>query len=269
MMPAQLPESARKRLTELQLQRMASEDAARSANTRLNSLPHDAAPELQAGLALERDRHNQRFRALSALIHKVNEWIMRLPGNAVLEQVQAADITLKEGEPLPKQIGDVRGGIFNLARQLAQVKAAPLRRSDQQEAISAYLARLAASAAPKISFDVRGNARVFFADDVIDGKECVLSLLSWALGPQTLAAAFSRQLEQEPERADALSPAERERRTKELSDRLLEHEHREEQLLVIAENQGLTIERRPDADPRAVLGLTVVKLAQARAPQVA
>jgi hypothetical protein len=95
-----------------------------------------------------------------------------------------------------------------------------------------------AQARPKIVFDVRGNASVHWVDDIVTGKDDLLSVLAWALGPQQLAAAFARQLEQEPERADALSPTERERRISELSATLLSLERREEEAIMLAADQA-------------------------------
>jgi len=59
--------------------------------------------------------------------------------------------------------------------------------------------RLALRARPKIGFDARGNARVMWAEDMVAGKDDVLGLLAFALGPEQLLAAFSRDLELEPE----------------------------------------------------------------------
>ena len=59
-----------------------------------------------------------------------------------------------------------------------------------------HISRLA-QARPKIVFDVRGNASVHWVDDIVTGKDDLLSVLAWALGPQQLAAAFARQLEEQ------------------------------------------------------------------------
>ena len=83
-------------------------------------------------------------------------------------------------------------------RELAQVRRAPLRKQSQLQAVSEYLTRLAAGAAEN-RVDARGNARVMWAEDMVAGKDDVLGLLAFALGPEQLLAAFSRDLELEPE----------------------------------------------------------------------
>ena len=97
-----------------------------------------------------------------------------------------------------------------------------------------------------------------WAEDMVAGKDDVLGLLAFALGPEQLLAAFSRDLELEPEPADALSSGERDKRISELSDSLLSLERREEGLMRAAQD-GIDVLRRGDADPRCVLGVTVIK----------
>src|SRR5262249_12426297 len=159
---------------------------------------------------------------------------------------------LKPGDSLSAAIATVRGEIAGVQRELAAVRAAPLKRSSQQEAINAYLARLAQSARPRIGFDVRGNARVAWVEDMIVSKDDLLGVLGVVLGPEQSSAACARELGVEPERADAVSPLERDKRIAELSDSLLSLERREEELIARAASDGLDVWRRPDADPRAV-----------------
>jgi hypothetical protein len=74
----ELPEPARKRLAEIELQRMQAEDAMRGCAQRINSLPRDGADQLRERLAQERDKHAERHRALSILVSQVNQWTVEL-----------------------------------------------------------------------------------------------------------------------------------------------------------------------------------------------
>ena len=74
--------------------------------------------------------------------------------------------------------------------------------------------------------------------------------------PEQVSAAFSRDLE--PERPDAVSPLEREKRISELSVSLLALERTEEALILRAAGEGIELSRRGDASPVAVLGVVVV-----------
>jgi hypothetical protein len=146
---------------------------------------------------------------------------------------------------------------------VAKVRSAPLKRASQQEAIGAYLARLAASAKPRVGFDTRGAARVLWSEDLIASKDDLLGVLAFIFGPQQIAAAFQRELQ--PEVPNALSPAERDKRLTELVADLLLLERREEQLIERAGAEGHDVLRRVDASPMAVLNLVIAKEAQATA----
>jgi len=259
-----LPAAARKKLAEIELQRMQAEDAARGAAGRWNSLPPDA-DELRERLARERDRHAERHRALSLLVSRLNQFCMelKLPANSTLEVAPALELKLKASETVVAAVEAVRAQIANMQREIAAVRALPMRRASELEAIRAHLARLAQRSPPKVGFDARGNATVRWIEDMatMDG---VLGLLAFVLGPEPLSAAFARDLA--PEGAGAVSPLEREARLAELSASLLALERCEEQLIVRAADEGVELLRRGDADPRAVLNVAVVaKEAQAAA----
>jgi hypothetical protein len=147
--------------------------------------------------------------------------------------------------------------IAGVQQEIAAVRSAPLRKSSQQETVRSYLARLAQGVGPKVSFDAKGNARILWNEDMIASKDDLMGILAWVLGPQQLLAAFSRD-QQEPERGDAVSPLEREKRLAELAAALLSLERREEALIECAANDGVELPRRPDASPLAVLGVVIV-----------
>jgi hypothetical protein len=264
----ELPAAAAAKLTELTLARDAALDSMRGAQGRMDSLPADAANQMRERLTVERDRHGERHRQFSMLVSRLNQWCieLRLPPRTLLELASAVlDIKLASGETVSGAVAAVRSEIAGVQRELASVRAAPLKKSSQQEAINAYLARLAQSARPRIGFDVRGNARVSWTEDMIVSKDDLLGLLAFILGPEQISAAFARELEQEPERADALSPLERDKRIAELSASLLSLERREETLIERAASDGIEVLRRSDAAPLAVLGVEIVAKAQASA----
>jgi hypothetical protein len=255
----ELPEAASKKLAELELAKMSAEDSMRGTQGRINSLPANAT-ELRARLAVERDRNIERHRQLSMLHSRVNQWTveLRLPPGSVLEPAPAVDIKLRASETVAAAIENVRREISALNQQMVQVRSAPLRKSSQQEAVRAYLARQAQAVGPKISFDARGNARILWNEDMIASKDDLMGILAWVLGPQQLLAAFFRDLEQDPERPDAVSPLEREKKLSEALASLLVLERREEAMIERAANDGIEVPRRPDASPLAVLGVVIV-----------
>jgi hypothetical protein len=87
---------------------------------------------------------------------------------------------------------------------------------------------------------VRGNARLAWTEDLVVSKDDLLGLLAFVLGPEQLSAAFTRELELEPERADAVTPLERDKRLAELAASLLSLERREEELISRAAAEALS-----------------------------
>jgi len=252
----ELPEGARKRLAELGLQRMQAEDAMRGCAARANNLPKDAH-ELRARLEAQRDAQADRHRVLSLLVSRLNQFCMelRLPANSTLEVAPALELKLKASETVSAAVEATRAQIAGVQREIAAVRALPMRRASELEAMRAHLARLAQRARPRIVFDARGNATVTWIEDMAQ-MDSVLGLVAFVLGPEPLSAAFARDLE--PEGAGAVSPLEREAKLAELSASLLSLERCEEQLIMRAADEGVELLRRGDADPRAVLNVAVV-----------
>jgi hypothetical protein len=258
-MTVELPQAARAKLLAIELTRDGALDSMRGAAGRINSLPRDAH-ELRAKLEAERDRHAEKHRSLAMLCSKLNQWLveLKLPRGAVLELSPPVEIKLKASETVVAALAGVREQIAGVQQELAAVRKAPLRRSSQQEAVRAYLSRLEQQVRPRVAFDARGAARVLWNEDIVAGKDDVLGLLAFVLGTDTLAAAFTRELDAQPEDVAALSPLEREKRISELSVSLLSLERYEEALVLrAADVDGIELSRRGDASPLAVLGLVI------------
>jgi hypothetical protein len=257
MLPAALPESARIKLSDLQLARMTAEDAARAANVRLNSLPRDSSPELVRGLTAERDKHNERQRALALLIGRINQWIVEQ--KRPLQLAPAVDgIKLKRDETLHDALTKVREQITALHQHIAAVKSSPLPLADQEQIAEAYVVKLLAAARPAVAIMRDDQLRVTFRDSVVASTDDVLALLCWCC-PEQVFKALVRAIHDQPARADAMPAAERVRRVAELESQLLELELLEEAIILRAHGDGLDILRRPDAAPAAVLGVVLAK----------
>jgi hypothetical protein len=251
-------------LSDLEAQRAVSEDSLRATAQRIGSLPRDSdtGKGLLARLTAERDRFAARHRVYARLLSACNQWLteLRLPSGAVLELAPAVEVKLAPGQTASAALAEVRAEIVSLQRELASVRSAPLRKASQRESVATYLARLVQRVQPRIGFDTKGNAKVQWPIEDMVVKDDLLAVLAWALGPDALLTAFTREIEREPERADAVTPVEREKRISELLVQLLESERREAALLDGLDN----ILPRPDMDPRAFLGVVVAQ-AQASA----
>jgi hypothetical protein len=254
-----LPEAAANKLSELQLQRDSSLDLMRATQNRIGMLPASNV-KLRDRLVTERDKCAERHRVLALLVNKLNEWHMslRLPPGSILESATASDIKIKASESLTEAVASVRREGFEVIQQINKVRAAPLKKQSQQEAVRSYLIGLARRVGPKVSFDVRGNARIAWSEDLVTGKDDLLGVLAWLFGPQPIATAFERDLDQ-PEAPNAVTPLEREQKISKLTNDLLALERKEEYLIEKAASEGAEILRRPDCSPLAVLNLAIMQ----------
>jgi hypothetical protein len=248
----ELPAAAAAKLTELQLSRDAALDAQRSAAMRANNLPADAG-HLRAKLEAERDRHGSHHRTLSMLYSAVAQWHvqLRLAAGTILASAPPIDIKPEPGQTAAEAVAAIRAEIAAIKQQIAQVRAAPLRTESMMESVAIYLDGLMRQARPRIGFDASGRAKISFVEDMVVDKSSVLGLLAWVLGPEELASAFARDIEQEEEPANAVTPVERATKLRELGEALLELERKEAALL------DDSIPPRPDMDPRAFLSVVI------------
>jgi hypothetical protein len=261
MMPNGLPAEARSKLSELQLQRLAAQDAVSSAHARRNGLPRDADQQLRDGLDREIDKQRERHNKLSQLVHKLNQFVveLRLPPGGTLEPAPAINgIKLGPDETLQDALSKVREEIAACSQHLAAVKTAPLPLEDQQQLVEDFIARQHSAARPTVAV-VGDRLRVTFRDSVIASTDDAVSLLC-VFAPDQVFKMLTLALREQPVRADAMPAAERIRRTAELEAQLLELELLEEALIMRAHGDGVDVLRRVDAAPAAVLGVVVAKM---------
>jgi hypothetical protein len=135
------------------------------------------------------------------------QWVMQLrlaPGTA-LGVHPPLNLSIKTS--LPQAVEATRRNIVEVQTELARLRGLPMKRESQLQAISARLAGLSQWAQPKIGFDAKGFATVRWYEEMATMDQ-VLALFTFVLGPEQVAAAFARDLDEE--REDAVSPLERE-----------------------------------------------------------
>jgi hypothetical protein len=245
---------------------MSAEDAARSANGRLNSLPDDADPQMRQRLADERNKHNHRFAQLSQLISRVQQWIVQQRADVALASVPLVPADLGAGETPSAAIATVRDEIAALGQQLATVRRAPLPLAEKRKLVDDYVVRLIRQGRPSVTV-VNGALRVTFRGDMAAAED-VLALLAWGRSG-LVCDALDREVEKLPEHADPMPTAERLARVAEIEGQMLDLERREEALVLRAAGDGLEVLRRPDASPLAVLGVMIAAAAAKEAVSVA
>jgi hypothetical protein len=224
-------------------------EASHSAQRRINMVEGDS--EMAQRLAGEKARQATAHNVLSRLLSACNQYLfqLRLPIGYYLEPV-VTKASPNKGETPQQAIERVRVGIGMIGAQLAAARRAPLSRQSQQDAIHAYLARLAMAGRPKVQFDAQGSARIAWPEDIAT-MNSVVGLLA-LICPAELVSAF--QLDTGPEPPNALSVAERDAAIAKLSDDLLALERVEAALLSLADG----ILPRSEISPLAYLQLQIV-----------
>jgi hypothetical protein len=256
----QVPDQAQQRLEDLRISSEMALDQTRALQARINMCDGTSDSMIRDRLIAERDKQSHRHNSLARLVSSVQQWLVQLrlaPGTA-LEVHPPLNLTIKTS--LPAAVASTREQIADLQKEIAKVRAAPLKVSSKRESARAYLERLAQVYAPKIVFDGRGGAKAMWREDMVVSKDEILSLIVWALGPNgpaELVEAF--QIDEEPEPEDAISPQERDQQLAKFANTLLTLERQENSLISCAAADGHEITRRPDASPMAVLNLVIVQ----------
>jgi hypothetical protein len=255
----QVPDEAKQRLAELNMQRDLALDQTKALQNRLNMLPDDAG-DLRQRLVSEREKQALRANYLQRLVSACNQWLFQLrlaPGTA-LETHPPLNLTIRTS--LPHAVESTRRQIADLQKEIAKVRSAPLKISSKRDAARAYLERLAQVYAPRLVLDARGNAKAMWREDMVVSKDEILALIVWALGPNgpaELVEAFA--IDEEPEPEGALTPLEKEETLSRFNKTLLTLERQENSLISCAAADGHEITRQPDASPLAVLNLVIVQ----------
>lgn len=154
---------------------------------------------------------------------------------------------LAKGEALADAIEALRGEIAEKQAELRTVRAAPLAVDDLAEAASVYVNKLAKDAAVRVS-GADGRQPIGLTYSNVDP----LALIAWVM-PEAISNAIVREVRKQS--AGGVSAAEKARRIDTLTAAILQKEHVEEALVVMAQARSESILRRNDADPRAILGV--------------
>jgi hypothetical protein len=158
-------------------------------------------------------------------------------------------------------VEEIRGQIGDLKHELARREAAPCSRDEAEQRLWQVIGTFARdmpgtltpllAGCPKVPMEPIWNAYA-----ALSGKSALE--VTAAFLPDQLHAAGMKQLDAAAEAMGGWSAMDAAARTAELRRlwaELLELERREEAVIVAAEASGVTVARRLDADPRAVLEL--------------
>jgi uncharacterized coiled-coil protein SlyX len=205
----------------------------RGIAARIANLPRDA-DGMRSRLKGERDKQSRRHNALHQLINKLLQWQRQLPAGVTLESAPPVTVELKSGEKLSDVIAATRNEIAALRQRLDVTKRTPLPLPDMKQL--ADVARLARIGRPTVAVQRDSLRAVPREVDMLSPEgvmRFVLATVAW-VAPESLLAALEREIDALPERADALSAAEREPRVGEIEREIEQRERYEESLIMRA-----------------------------------
>lgn len=219
----------------------------------------------------------ERRRLLGSLVKGFERYLAQHIGKVRPFEAKAKPKVMA-GESVADAIGRVRAERSALLTQLEALRAAPVTKDEAVARMRRQVAALAERGAPDLSQLYRADGRAYWPERTVraeliaftqlpDGTQPtvhggahfaevdIVALFGWACR-ETLEAKLLAEIERQyaTDGADAgLTGEERNAREIELLDAILALERDEEALIM---EGGDPLNRRPDVDPRALLGLT-------------
>lgn len=220
----------------------------------------------------ERDHRGAKSRAITGLVGNIERYVGNLPSSLKVSSFRGPLLSRKSAEPPEKVIMSCRGEIQKIRDRIAEVEIAPRPADEVVAAALAEIDALAARGEPAFEALSDGSGGVTWpmqALDLIarssDGAPLAanasdvdtLGLIAWLMKPALVKAVSAAVYEQDAGSPTAIASSQRPKLLTQLRNSLLEIERAEE--LAIEELETATntdLERRAEADPRAVLGLS-------------
>lgn len=234
---------------------------------------HRTPPNIEAQRQLLSDRldlatkqvaeRTKEEREVGQLVRRITDFLDALPRDSVIEEVAPPKVDPAH-DPIA-QLVLIRNKLASLKKERKTLEVAPLHPEDAKQHIQLWVADQAKKAAPHI------NTRRQFSIEFPQTKAEVMGtgsymsaftvdpvgVFAW-LFPDALAAALEREAEKNG-RDNVLPLKVRKQRLAELDKQLRETELVEEMVVRAVETQGLPVFRRVDAEPTAVLMITITK----------
>lgn len=219
----------------------------------------------------EHERRKSGSEALALTIRAIEDYVSTLPLTPMVETAPIAPPTLQKNETPAQAVDRLRAKIATLQQDAQATEDAPHHSSVAKARARRQIETLAASGRidvmPLIEANrdfllpmtmgegliVRGDsgsAHGMLADHVD-----AVAMMMWLFKDQLLAR-IEAEIDECADDRSALSPETRAKRRAQIAAQILQTEREEERLIELAADQGVTIMRRPDCDPRAILQLS-------------
>lgn len=203
---------------------------------------------------------SMRQQRLGGLVQGIEAWLKALPPNAVLAEHAGSSNKSGDREVTPDAIEKRQRRIRELLADIARTDAAPYPNAEAKQLARKEIEALAERGRPSlfslierresIGWPTRQLRNSGIGSSDIEAPDGI-ALLAW-IHRGALIAAIEKAIDEEADDSQAFTDAQRRERFKTLLGDLLAVEREEEALIKAA---GFRVDRRIDADPRAVLGL--------------
>lgn len=213
---------------------------------------------------------SSKGRPISELVRSIERFLNDLPGGAVISDAASPAVKIAKGETFLDLIEGRRRRLRELTADARRVRAAPVPSAVVKERMRAEVAALAERGEPDVSPAVEVGKPVRFATELttifVEGSvgrasgpirlDRATEFVAWLLQDQ-LVAKLDELIDEVADDAAALDDEQRAERLAEIERDRLAVQFEEEAAVRLAEERGLTVPRRVDADPRAVLGVRI------------
>lgn|GEM_PF-3575093 len=200
------------------------------------------------------DRASEAFQSIAAVVDAAASWIGEAK-RAGVKLVDAPAVARPKTSDFLQEVEKARAEIDEIEDALDRVEAAPCTLADVRAAITTEIDEIAERGRPSISFTARSVSplRLDAALGLVNSPRGARSAetLFWLMRDQIVARALSLVGDLEPE--NALTDAQRDTEIDRLAAELLDASRREEAIITAALAIGMSIPRRRDCDPRALL----------------
>ena len=234
--------------------------------------PETDAPQIAAleeeikRQSARRDVQQERFLVLDRRLVSIRTWLNQLAPGVVLVDVPAPD-NPGDGRLGEKGVDHCRDEIHRLTEARKHVARAVLPLDALLAQVDAHVDALAKRGTPALSVDKDQLTVRHSFDSFGSNSRDAVAILAW-LHPDEMKQRLRDEVLaiRETERSlPVMTPEARRAKLRELDARTLAFEREEECLIVEAAESGLTIERRENASPAAVLGVEVRRPGEATA----
>jgi hypothetical protein len=201
--------------------------------------------------------------AAGAVVQKLEDWLRKHNSRVAFVPFDAAATPeLRKGESVQDAVARVRGEVAALRAERERIASAPLPSSEVKAAARAEVERMAEAAVPRVAHGFVGRPIIWpkasrhthtgehDTAEFFDAR----ALVFWA-HKDAILARLNAEIDAAADDGAAVSTERRKAEAVRLSAAILAAE-REEEALIEAAPPGLLIQRRPDHDPRAILGLS-------------